>query len=61
LTFVDDRLPIGAHFAAARGADAVLLQLAYQLEDARPWRKRWPPLSMRARSTSRPSASTARR
>jgi amidase len=29
-------LPIGMHFAAAPGADALLLGLAYQLEQARP-------------------------
>lgn len=41
-------LPIGAHFAAAPGADALLLGLAYQLEQARPWRDRWPPFSISA-------------
>jgi len=35
-------LPIGTHLAAAPGADALLLGLAYQLEAARPWRDRWP-------------------
>jgi amidase len=39
-------LPIGAHFAAAPGQDALLLGLAYELERARPWRDRWPPLSI---------------
>lgn len=39
-------LPIGAHFAAAPGRDALLLGLAYELEHARPWRDRWPPLSI---------------
>jgi amidase len=38
-------LPIGAHFAAAPGQDALLLGLAYQLERARPWRDRWAPYS----------------
>lgn len=38
-------LPIGMQFAASPGADALLLQLAYQLEEARPWRERWPPFS----------------
>lgn len=38
-------LPIGAHFAAAPGADALLLGLAYQLEAARPWHDRWAPWS----------------
>jgi amidase len=35
-------LPIGTHFAARRGGEAVLLGLAYELEAARPWRDRWP-------------------
>lgn len=39
-------LPIGAHFAGVPGADAMLLELAYELEDARPWRDRWPPHSI---------------
>ncbi|HEX2873003.1 MAG TPA: amidase family protein [Polyangiaceae bacterium] len=39
-------LPLGAHLAAARGHDARLLALAYQLEQARPWRERWPPVSI---------------
>jgi amidase len=41
-------LPIGAHFAAAPGQDALLLALAYELEQARPWRERWPALSIPA-------------
>lgn len=41
-------LPIGTHLAAARGQDALLLALAYQLEQARPWRERWPALSIEA-------------
>jgi amidase len=45
LHFTDVGLPVGIHFAAAPGADALLLGLAYQLEAARPWRDRWPPFS----------------
>ncbi|MFP2957794.1 hypothetical protein ACLEPN_08175 [Myxococcus sp. 1LA] len=41
----DDGLPIGTHFAAAPGAEALLLGLAYQLEAARPWHNRWAPYS----------------
>lgn len=40
-----DGLPIGAHFAAKPGDDAILLALAYELEAARPWADRWPPVS----------------
>lgn len=38
-------LPIGSMFAAARGGEAMLLQLAHQLEQAAPWAERWPPHS----------------
>lgn len=48
LHFPEHGLPIGAHFAAAPGADALLLGLAYQLEAARPWKDRWPPYSIPA-------------
>ncbi len=35
-------LPIGAHFAAAKGQERTLLELAYQLEASQPWRSRKP-------------------
>jgi amidase len=35
-------LPIGSQFAARTGAEAALLALAYELEEARPWVKRPP-------------------
>jgi amidase len=35
-------LPVGVHFAARAGADALLFQLAYQLEAAQPWAGRKP-------------------
>jgi amidase len=38
-------LPLGSHFAARRGAEGVLLALAYELEAARPWADRWAPFS----------------
>jgi amidase len=38
-------LPIGSHFAAPVGSEAVLLQLAYELEAARPWAHRFAPHS----------------
>ncbi len=42
LHVTEDGLPVGAHFAARPGQDALLLALAYQLEEAAPWRDRWP-------------------
>lgn len=38
-------LPVGIHFAAAPGADALLLELAFELEQAAPWRHRRPGLA----------------
>jgi amidase len=35
-----DGWPIGSHFAAARGHEATLLSLAYELEEAIPWHRR---------------------
>jgi amidase len=37
-------LPIGSHFAARAGDERTLLELAYQLEAAHPWRDRKPPV-----------------
>ncbi len=39
-----DGLPIGAHFTGRYGDEATLFRLAAQLEEARPWRDRWPKL-----------------
>jgi Asp-tRNA(Asn)/Glu-tRNA(Gln) amidotransferase A subunit family amidase len=44
LEWTEDRLPIGLHFVGRFGAEAVLFSLAAQLEHARPWRERRPPL-----------------
>ena len=38
-------LPIGTMFQAALGNDRVLYELAYELEEARPWKDRWAPYS----------------
>jgi amidase len=51
LAISDGGLPIGMHFAAAPGEDATLLALAYELEQARPWKDRWPPYSIPALET----------
>lgn len=45
LHWTDEGLPIGSQFAAAPGRERVLLELAYELEAARPWASRWAPLS----------------
>ncbi|HKO91429.1 MAG TPA: amidase family protein, partial [Polyangiaceae bacterium] len=45
LYWTADELPVGSHFAAAPGREDVLLQLAYELERARPWAERWAPYS----------------
>jgi amidase/6-aminohexanoate-cyclic-dimer hydrolase len=40
-----DGLPVGTHFAAPFGEEVTLLKLAAQLEHARPWSGRRPPLA----------------
>jgi amidase len=35
-------LPIGSHFHSSIGTEQQLLELALQLEDASPWKDRWP-------------------
>ena len=40
-------LPIGSQFSAAPGDDRTLYELAYELEEAKPWRNRWAPVSAR--------------
>ncbi|MFF2195507.1 amidase [Streptomyces sp. NPDC058157] len=44
LFWSDEGLPIGVHFLGRVGGEAVLLRLAAQLERARPWAGRRPPL-----------------
>jgi len=40
-----DGLPVGTHFVGRFGDEATLFRLAAQLEEARPWAQRWPPVS----------------
>ena len=40
-------IPIGSHFVAAKGNDRLLYELAYELEQARPWRAVWAPFSLK--------------
>lgn len=42
-----DGLPIGSHFIAGKGNDELLYQLAYELEEARPWKDYWAPHSLK--------------
>lgn len=44
LHWTDDGLPVGVHFMAPYGDEATLFRLAGQLEQARPWANRRPPL-----------------
>lgn len=39
-------LPIGVHFATAKGQERRLLELAYELERAQPWAGREPPMNV---------------
>jgi amidase len=45
LCWNEDNLPIGSHFLAPFGDEATLFRLAGQLEAARPWADRWPPVN----------------
>lgn len=40
-----EELPIGSHFVARFGDEATLFRLAAQLEEARPWKDKIPPIS----------------
>jgi amidase len=44
LGFSQSGLPIGVQFAAAKGNDALLYGLAYQIEEAAPWKAKRPPV-----------------
>lgn len=45
LSWNEAGLPIGSQFAAAKGQEGLLLQLAYELEKAQPWMDKWAPYS----------------
>ena len=42
--FNDERLPVGVQLVAPRLREDLLLQIAYEYEQARPWRNQWPQL-----------------
>jgi amidase len=44
LSWTGAGLPIGTQFAARVGGEGLLFQLAYQLEAARPWADKAPPI-----------------
>lgn len=46
LYWTPNNLPLGVQFCGPIGSEALLLQLATQLEQARPWRDRWPDLAV---------------
>lgn len=45
LGWSSEGLPIGSQFQAGLGQEALLLDLAFQLEEAAPWAEKWPTMS----------------
>lgn len=46
LYWTEQNLPLGVQFCGPVGSEALLLQLATQLEQAQPWQHRWPELAL---------------
>jgi amidase len=55
-----DGLPVGAMYTARFGDEATLFRLAAQLEEARPWRDRRPPISADVLEAQAPETASAR-
>jgi amidase len=51
LHWTPDGLPVGVQMTMAPNSEARLLRLSAQLEEAHPWRDRWPPVSIPARAS----------
>jgi amidase len=45
LHWSDDNLPIGVHLIGRPADEATLIRISSQLEEARPWKDRRPPVS----------------
>ncbi|MFC3052911.1 amidase family protein [Kordiimonas pumila] len=45
LNWNEKGLPIGSHFGARLGGERTLFELAYELEQAKPWKHKWAPNS----------------
>ena len=46
LHWTNDGLPLGVQFCAAHSGEGLLLQLASQIEQAQPWKDRWPAMAL---------------
>jgi amidase len=55
MTWTADGLPMGIHVLGRFGCEAVLIRLASQIEDARPWADRIPPVHASTLATASPT------